>query len=138
MHAISTCTHIVRIRRPWASTCPRRTHRASPRTRATPPVPGYPIPTLTPGPSQRDRAAMAESARRDYDVILFGASGFTGQFVAEELYRLQGGERSSFKWAAAGRKEAKVRATLLGMVEVLHDLRIFSELLLFDMTQHLG
>ena len=81
---------------------------------------------------------MAESARRDYDVILFGASGFTGQFVAEELYRLQGGERSSFKWAAAGRKEAKVRATLLGMVEVLHDLRIFSEFLLFDMTQHLG
>ena len=59
---------------------------------------------------------MAESASRDYDVILFGASGFTGQFVAEELYRLQGGGRSSLKWAAAGRKEAKVRATLQGMV----------------------
>ena len=65
---------------------------------------------------------MADSKSRDYDVILFGASGFTGQFVAEELYRLQGDGRSSLKWAAAGRKEAKVRATLQGVIWVLHSL----------------
>ena len=65
---------------------------------------------------------MADSKSRDYDMILFGASGFTGQFVAEELYRLQGGGRSSLKWAAAGRKEAKIRATLQGVIWVLHSL----------------
>jgi short subunit dehydrogenase-like uncharacterized protein len=69
---------------------------------------------------------MADSISRDYDVILFGASGFTGQFVAEELYRLQGSGRSSLKWAAAGRKEAKVRATLHGMGWVLH--KLFEEI----------
>lgn len=53
---------------------------------------------------------MAET--RDYNVIVFGASGFTGQFVAEELYRLQEEEGRSLKWAAAGRSEAKVRAAL--------------------------
>ena len=59
---------------------------------------------------------MAKS--RDYDVILFGASGFTGQFVAEELCRQQGDGSRPLKWAAAGRKEAKVRATLQGIVYV--------------------
>ena len=61
---------------------------------------------------------MAERESRDYDVILFGASGFTGQFVAEELRRQQGDGGRSLKWAAAGRKEAKVRATLQGTVLV--------------------
>lgn len=85
-----------------------------------------------------DWTTMAESTNRDYDVILFGASGFTGQFVAEELYRLQGGGRDSLKWAAAGRKEAKVRATLQGMVWVLHNLRRFSRLLFLNITQRQG
>ena len=53
---------------------------------------------------------MAET--RDYDVILFGASGFTGQFVAEELFKLQTEGGRSLQWAAAGRNEAKIRATL--------------------------
>ena len=53
---------------------------------------------------------MAE--RRDYDVILFGASGFTGQFVAEELCRQQKDGGRTLRWAAAGRSEEKVRATL--------------------------
>ena len=55
------------------------------------------------------------SDSRDYDVIVFGASGFTGQFVTEELCRQQGEGGRSLRWAAAGRKEAKVRATLQGI-----------------------
>ena len=47
----------------------------------------------------------------DYDVVLFGASGYTGQLVAEYLMHRTGGER----FALAGRNRAKleqVRATL--------------------------
>ena len=56
--------------------------------------------------------AMAD--QRDYDIVVFGSTGYTGQFVAEELKRLQGEGRRSFKWAAAGRKENKVRECLRG------------------------
>ena len=54
----------------------------------------------------------AGDEKRDYDVIVFGASGFTGQFVTEELCRQQSDGGNSLKWAAAGRNEAKVRDTL--------------------------
>lgn len=54
----------------------------------------------------------AGEGTRDYDVVVFGASGYTGQFVAEELYRQQSDGGKSLKWAAAGRSEDKVRAKL--------------------------
>ena len=61
----------------------------------------------------RVRVKMAAGdEKREYDVIVFGASGFTGQFVAEELCRQQSDGGKLLKWAAAGRNEAKVRDTL--------------------------
>lgn len=50
---------------------------------------------------------------RKYDYVVFGATGYTGKYVAEELNRLQS-EGASFKWAAAGRSETKVRAAMQG------------------------
>lgn len=47
---------------------------------------------------------MAKS--RDYDIVLFGASGFTGQLVAE--YLAQHGD-DSLRWALAGRAPDKLR-----------------------------
>ncbi|SEQ53884.1 saccharopine dehydrogenase (NAD+, L-glutamate forming) [Solimonas aquatica] len=43
---------------------------------------------------------------RSYDIVLFGATGFTGQLVAEYLAR-HGGER--LRWALAGRNPDKLR-----------------------------
>jgi short subunit dehydrogenase-like uncharacterized protein len=53
---------------------------------------------------------MASS--KEYDFVVFGATGFTGRYVAEELYRIQTEGKQKFTWAAAGRTEAKVRGTL--------------------------
>lgn len=53
-------------------------------------------------------------AGRPYDLVVFGASGFTGQFVVEEVARAAaGGElRSALRWAVAGRSKEKLRAVL--------------------------
>lgn len=57
---------------------------------------------------------MAGEGAKDYDVVLFGATGYTGKFVAEELQRLQRDGRRALRWAAAGRSRAKVIACLQG------------------------
>lgn len=46
---------------------------------------------------------------RTYDLILFGASGFTGRLVAEYLFRTYG-VAEQLKWAMAGRNPEKLRA----------------------------
>ena len=58
--------------------------------------------------------AMAAAARtRTYDVIIFGASGFTGQFVVEEVARCSAeGPGGSLKWAVAGRSRQRLEEVL--------------------------
>lgn len=51
---------------------------------------------------------------REYDLIVFGATGFTGQYVAEEVSRIAGEEHVS--WAVAGRNAEKLE-TILANVE---------------------
>ena len=45
---------------------------------------------------------------RKYDVIVFGATGFTGRLVAEYLEQQYAG--SDLKWAMAGRSEDKLKS----------------------------
>ncbi len=45
---------------------------------------------------------------REFDIVLLGASGFTGQLVAEYLLSQYG--ESDLKWAMAGRNQAKLEA----------------------------
>lgn len=45
-------------------------------------------------------------AERPYDIVLFGATGFTGTLVAEELARCAATEK--FRWAIAGRSAEKL------------------------------
>ena len=54
-----------------------------------------------------------DEQERQYHIVVFGSTGYTGKFVAEELYRVQCEVRRSLRWAAAGRNE-KVRASLEG------------------------
>jgi short subunit dehydrogenase-like uncharacterized protein len=44
----------------------------------------------------------------EFDVVVWGASGFTGKLIAEYLYKTYG--ESEIKWAIAGRNEAKLKA----------------------------
>jgi len=45
-----------------------------------------------------------------YDLVIYGASGFTGQFVIEYVHRAA--EEHSLSWAVAGRNEGKLKAAL--------------------------
>mgnify|MGYP001575624269 CR=1 FL=1 len=61
---------------------------------------------------------------RKYDIVLFGASGFTGQLTADYLAR-HGGER--LRWALAGRspeKLAQLRARLAAINPACADLEL--------------
>ncbi len=67
---------------------------------------------------------MATAARR-YDLVLFGATGFTGRLVAEHLARHAAG--TSLSWALAGRngqKLEKVRAELAAIDAACDELPI--------------
>mgnify|MGYP001826416918 FL=1 len=48
---------------------------------------------------------------REFDVIVYGASGFTGQLVAEYLNERYGVD-GELRWALAGRNEEKIRAVM--------------------------
>lgn len=54
------------------------------------------------------------TSSRPYHIIVFGATGFTGQFVVEEVARCAaespGG--SSLKWAVAGRSRQRLEEVL--------------------------
>ncbi|MEO0576706.1 MAG: saccharopine dehydrogenase NADP-binding domain-containing protein [Pseudomonadota bacterium] len=47
--------------------------------------------------------------KRTYDVVVWGATGFTGRLVAEHLFQTYGVGKK-LKWAMAGRNEQKLRA----------------------------
>src|SRR6218665_3573494 len=65
------------------------------------------------GIGSRQTPAMPKSSKTEFDVIVWGATGFTGCLVAEYLARTQETHRA--RWAIAGRDRAKlekVRASL--------------------------
>jgi short subunit dehydrogenase-like uncharacterized protein len=68
----------------------------------------------------------APTEPRTYDLVLFGATGFTGRLTAEYLARsLAGDGATACRWALAGRNRAKleaVRAELAGMDPALAEL----------------
>lgn len=51
---------------------------------------------------------------RPYHIIIFGATGFTGQFVVEEVARCaaESTDSTSLKWAVAGRSRQRLEEVL--------------------------
>ncbi len=56
---------------------------------------------------------------RDFDIVLFGATGFTGKLVGE--YLAGAAHRESLRWAIAGRSRDKLEALGLGVPVVVAD-----------------
>ncbi|CAL8314132.1 unnamed protein product [Lota lota] len=57
--------------------------------------------------------ASSVTSKRPYHIIVFGASGFTGQFVVEEVARCATeASDGSLKWAVAGRNRARLEKVL--------------------------
>jgi len=53
----------------------------------------------------------ADANSRKFDLVVYGASGFTGQYVVEEVARVAEAERQAGRavaWAVAGRSQAKL------------------------------
>ncbi|XP_017159644.1 saccharopine dehydrogenase-like oxidoreductase isoform X1 [Poecilia reticulata] len=58
-------------------------------------------------------ARVETTSSRPYHLVIFGASGFTGQFVVEEVARTASeGPKGSLKWAVAGRSKQKLEKVL--------------------------
>ena len=58
-------------------------------------------------------ASVETSSSRPYHIIIFGASGFTGQYVVEEVARtVSEGPSGTLRWAVAGRSKAKLEKVL--------------------------
>ncbi|XP_061820291.1 saccharopine dehydrogenase-like oxidoreductase [Nerophis lumbriciformis] len=65
-------------------------------------------------------ASVRTSSSRPYHLVVFGASGFTGQFVVEEVARtVSEGPRGNLKWAVAGRSKQKLEQVLEQAASVL-------------------
>uniref|UniRef100_A0A672FWM5 Saccharopine dehydrogenase-like oxidoreductase n=1 Tax=Salarias fasciatus TaxID=181472 RepID=A0A672FWM5_SALFA len=58
-------------------------------------------------------ASVQTSSSRPYHLVIFGASGFTGQYVVEEVARtVSEGPGGNLKWAVAGRSKQKLEKVL--------------------------
>lgn len=58
-------------------------------------------------------ARVETTSNRPYHLVIFGASGFTGQFVVEEVARtVSEGPNGTLKWAIAGRSKQKLEKVL--------------------------
>lgn len=57
-----------------------------------------------------NRSKTEIKSNRKYDIIVFGASGFTGQFVAMEMANLS--QKYNLTWAIAGRNLNKLQKVL--------------------------
>ena len=55
-------------------------------------------------------------ADREFDIVVYGATGYTGRLVAEHFVREYGGKDGAPRWAMAGRNKAKLEdvRTLIG------------------------
>ena len=58
---------------------------------------------------------MTDDGRRDHDIVLFGATGFTGKLVAEYLARAG---PKDLRWAIAGRNRDKLEAVKKDLVAI--------------------
>ncbi|WP_379548316.1 saccharopine dehydrogenase family protein [Qipengyuania sp. DSG2-2] len=53
---------------------------------------------------------MTEKSKREFDIIVYGATGYTGRLVAEHFVREYGDSKDAPKWAMAGRSQDKLEA----------------------------
>ena len=60
---------------------------------------------------------------RNFDIIVHGASGFTGKLVVEYLWKKYG-ENSDLKWGISGRNHAKLQSVLSSLDIPLHSVQI--------------
>ena len=71
-------------------------------------------------------------SKKLYDFVIFGASGFTGQFVVSEVQRIASAE--NIKWAVAGRSRDKLNEVVSKRTESSGD--SFSDIITADINDY--
>ena len=60
------------------------------------------------------------AARKEFDLVVFGASGYTGKFVVRELIeQIKSSKIGSLTWAIAGRSRQRLAQTLASVASEL-------------------
>lgn len=60
---------------------------------------------------------------REFEIVVWGATGFVGRLVAQDLASRHGGE-NKLRWAIGGRNRSKLEAVRAGLGPAAHDLPI--------------
>lgn len=60
--------------------------------------------------NDKNEQGIEKKLKRKYDIIVFGASGFTGQFVVKEMIHFS--QIYNLTWAIAGRNSKKLQTVL--------------------------
>ncbi|GAA6080512.1 saccharopine dehydrogenase a, tandem duplicate 1 [Tachysurus ichikawai] len=75
----------------------------------------------------RGSSSSSSSSPRPYQFIVFGASGFTGRFVVQEVARSSAeAPGGTLRWAVAGRSRDKLQDVLQDTAEQLGTVRTYS------------
>ena len=61
---------------------------------------------------------MAVTDRREYDLVILGATGYTGKLCAEHI---SGSLPTDLKWAVAGRSSAKLASLIEELTKLNSD-----------------
>lgn len=67
------------------------------------------------GSNDKNNQDIEKKSKRQYDIIVFGASGFTGQFVVKEMHHFS--QVYNLTWAIAGRNTNKLQNVLDNMCQ---------------------
>jgi Saccharopine dehydrogenase NADP binding domain len=60
-----------------------------------------------------DPTSIIPQSKRKYDLVVLGATGFTGRLAVRHLLKTYGTKGTDIKWAIAGRNEEKLKSILI-------------------------
>jgi len=60
--------------------------------------------------TDKKKDSKKDTSSKPYDIVIWGATGFTGQLIADYFAKqiVDGGESAKIKWALAGRNEKRL------------------------------
>ena len=75
---------------------------------------------------------------RPYDIIVFGATGFTGKLVVEYLIEHYGVNNELFTWAIAGRNEDKIKKVISSKTKVIIPVHLYGQMCKMDIINKIA
>ena len=61
---------------------------------------------------------------RIYELVIYGATGFTGKYAVEEMAKYVNAKKIDIKWAVAGRNRSKLESVLDEVAELIGNIKL--------------